>query len=42
MRGGDTPAQGSEARELDRAVRLEIAEELGHSRGSITAAYLGR
>jgi site-specific recombinase XerC len=29
-------------REIDRAARLEIAEELGHSRESITTHYLGR
>jgi hypothetical protein len=28
--------------ESDQAARLEIAEELGHSRGSVTTHYLGR
>lgn len=41
VRGGDTPALGAD-RQADRAARLEIAEELGHSRESITTHYLGR
>lgn len=31
----------AEARELDRAVRMQIAEELGHGRTDITNCYLG-
>ena len=42
VRGGDTPGQRSEARDVDRAARLELAEELGHSRESVTTHYLGR
>jgi len=30
-----------ETRRLDRAARLQIAEELGHGRTGITNAYLG-
>jgi integrase len=41
VRGGSTPDAGAD-READRAARLEIAEELGHSRESITTHYLGR
>ena len=41
VRGGDTPTAGPD-READRAARHEIAEELGHSRESITTHYLGR
>jgi integrase len=37
VRGGATPD-----READQAARLEVAEELGHSRESITTHYLGR
>lgn len=37
VRGGGTPD-----RDADRAARLEIAEELGHSRESVTTHYLGR
>jgi hypothetical protein len=37
VRGGQTPD-----RETDRAARLEVAEELGHSRESVTTHYLGR
>ena len=37
VRGGTTPD-----RETDQAARLEVAEELGHSRESITTHYLGR
>jgi integrase len=42
VRGGATPSPSSQQRELDRAVRLELAEELGHSRESVTTHYLGR
>lgn len=42
VRGGDTPSPGSQEREADRAARLELAEELGHSRESVTTHYLGR
>jgi integrase len=42
VRGGATPAPGSQARAGDRAARLEVAEELGHSRESVTTHYLGR
>ena len=37
VRGGTPPD-----RETDQAARLEVAEELGHSRESITTHYLGR
>ena len=37
VRGGTAPD-----RETDQAARLEVAEELGHSRESITTHYLGR
>jgi integrase len=37
VRGG-----GDVDRETDRAARLEVAEELGHSRESVTTHYLGR
>jgi integrase len=37
VRGGQTPD-----RDTDRAARLEVAEELGHSRESVTTHYLGR
>ena len=37
VRGGTPPD-----RETDQATRLEVAEELGHSRESITTHYLGR
>ena len=37
VRGGTSPD-----RETDQAARLEVAEELGHSRESITTHYLGR
>jgi len=37
VRGGTPPD-----RETDQAARLEVAEELGHSRASITTHYLGR
>ncbi|HRE84608.1 MAG TPA: integrase domain-containing protein [Opitutaceae bacterium] len=36
VRGGQPPHQ-----DTDQAARLEIAEELGHSRGSVTTHYLG-
>lgn len=41
VRGGETPERGPN-READRAVRLELAEEMGHSRESVTTHYLGR
>jgi integrase len=41
VRGGETPERGPD-READRAVRLELAEEMGHSRESVTTHYLGR
>jgi integrase len=37
VRGGQTPD-----RDTDKAARLEVAEELGHSRESVTTHYLGR
>ena len=37
VRGGKTPD-----RDTDKAARLEVAEELGHSRESVTTHYLGR
>ena len=37
VRGGTTPD-----RDTDQAARLEVAEELGHSRESVTTHYLGR
>ena len=37
VRGGQTPD-----RDTDQAARLEVAEELGHSRESVTTHYLGR
>lgn len=37
VRGGQT-----QNRETDKAARLEVAEELGHSRESVTTHYLGR
>jgi integrase len=37
VRGGQMPD-----RDTDRAARLEVAEELGHSRESVTTHYLGR
>ena len=37
VRGGTPPD-----RDTDRAARLEVAEELGHSRESVTTHYLGR
>ena len=37
VRGGTTPDL-----DTDQAARLEVAEELGHSRESITTHYLGR
>lgn len=40
----DSPVRGGKLvnREDDRAARLQLAEELGHSRESITTHYLGR
>ena len=42
--GQDSPVRGGKLvnREDDRAARLQVAEELGHSRESITTHYLGR
>jgi len=42
--GQPSPVRGGIApdRETDQAARLEVAEELGHSRESITTHYLGR
>lgn len=44
--GVNSPVRGGELtktdRETDRAARLEIAEELGHSREDVTTHYLGR
>lgn len=37
VRGGQAPGQ-----DADKAARLEVAEELGHSRESVTTHYLGR
>ena len=41
--GTPAPVRGGApvAREVDRAARLQVAEELGHSRENITGAYLG-
>lgn len=44
--GADAPVRGGSLaefdRELDRAARLEVSEELGHSRESVSTYYLGR
>lgn len=42
--GKASPVRGGQApdRDTDRAARLEVAEELGHSRESVTSHYLGR
>jgi integrase len=37
VRGGETPD-----RDTDKAARLRVAEDLGHSRESVTTYYLGR
>lgn len=50
LTGWESPVKGGlnhkqltpEQKEVDRAVRLTISEELGHSREAITAVYLGR
>jgi integrase len=44
LSGLDSPVRGGKLvnREDDRAARLQVAEELGHSRESITTHYLGR
>lgn len=44
LAGEASPVQGGGPieRDTDRATRLEIAEELGHSRESVTTHYLGR
>lgn len=41
--GTPAPVRGGEpvAREVDRAARLRVADELGHARENITGAYLG-
>ncbi|NBB60003.1 Fis family transcriptional regulator [Pseudomonas sp. ODNR1LW] len=44
--GADSPVRGGSLaefdRELDRAARIEVSEELGHSRESVSTYYLGR
>jgi integrase len=42
--GQDSPVRGGKLvnREDDRAARLQVAEELGHSRETVTTHYLGR
>lgn len=42
--GADSPVRGGQApdQDTDKAARLEVAEELGHSRESVTTHYLGR
>jgi integrase len=42
--GEASPVRGGHApdRDADKAARLEVAEELGHSRESVTTHYLGR
>jgi integrase len=44
--GTDSPVRGGSLaeldRELDRAARIEVSEELGHSRESVSTHYLGR
>jgi integrase len=42
--GEASPVRGGKApdRDTDQAARLEVAEELGHSRESVTTHYLGR
>lgn len=44
LSGADSPVRGGGAvdREADRAARLIVAEELGHSREGVTTHYLGR
>lgn len=50
LTGWESPVKGGpnhkqlmpEQKEVDRAARLTISEELGHSREAITAVYLGR
>ncbi len=44
LSGQDSPVRGGKLvnREDDRAARLQVADELGHSRESITTHYLGR
>jgi integrase len=41
--GAPSPVRGGDRldREVDRSVRLQVAEELGHARENITTAYLG-
>lgn len=42
--GEDSPVRGGHAQnsDADKAARMEVAEELGHSRESVTTHYLGR
>ena len=40
--GPDSKSLNRELRELDREARLTVSRELGHERGAVTAAYLGR
>lgn len=42
--GAASPVRGGQPqdRDADKAARLEVAEELGHSRDSVTTYYLGR
>ena len=50
LTGWDAPAAGGPAsrtltpaqKEIDRAARLTISEELGHEREQVTAVYLSR
>jgi integrase len=44
LSGQESPVRGGKLvnREDDRAARIQLAEELGHSRESITTYYLGR
>ena len=40
--GPDSKRLSPEQREIDREARLTISRELGHERGAVTTAYLGR
>jgi hypothetical protein len=40
--GPDRKSLSPEQREIDREARLTISRELGHERGAVTTAYLGR
>lgn len=44
LSGQESPVRGGKVadRETDRAARLQLAEELGHSRECVTTYYLGR